>query len=120
MNSALVWREAVLPVPLPQLHFQGGVKGKRAMTVILKAMAFGTSGGKRQDGIEPVQRLDGGLLVDAEHGGVLRWIQVQTDDIGGLGLELRSLLAMERSSRCGFSCACVHTRCTVDLLMPVT
>ena len=36
-----------------------------------------------------LERLDGRLLIDAEHQGILRWIQVQPDHVGRLGGELR-------------------------------
>ena len=45
--------------------FQGGIEGERAMPVVFETMLLGASGGKRQDGIEPIQRLDGGLFIDA-------------------------------------------------------
>ena len=48
------------------------IRGKRSVAVVLEAVAFGASGGEWQDGIETIQGLNGGLLVDAEHGGVLR------------------------------------------------
>jgi hypothetical protein len=34
-------------------------------------VAFGASGRERQDEIETIQGLNGGLLIDAEHGRVL-------------------------------------------------
>jgi hypothetical protein len=43
-----------------------------AVPVVLEAVAFGASRRERQDGIETIQGLNGGLLIDAEHGGVLR------------------------------------------------
>jgi hypothetical protein len=43
----------------------------------------------RQHGVEPIQSLNRGLFVDAEHGRMLRWMQVQTDDIGRFGFEIR-------------------------------
>ena len=51
-------------------------------------MALNPSGRERQDGIEPVQGLDGGLFVDAEDGSMLGRVQVETDDVGSLGLEV--------------------------------
>jgi hypothetical protein len=49
-----------------------GVQGKRAVALVLEAVAFGASGRERQDGIETIQGLNGGLFIDAKHGGVLR------------------------------------------------
>ena len=45
--------------------------------------------GERQDRIEAVQGLNGGLFIDAEHGRMLRRIQVQADDVGGFAFEVR-------------------------------
>ena len=42
------------------------------MAVVLEAVAFGASRRERQDGIETVQGLNGGLFIDAEHGCMLR------------------------------------------------
>jgi hypothetical protein len=53
----------------------GGIKrrvqGERAVAVVLEAVTFGASGQERQDRIETIQGLNGGLLIDAEHGCVL-------------------------------------------------
>jgi hypothetical protein len=38
--------------------------------VVFEAVAFGTSRRERQDGIETIQGLNGGFLIDAEHGRV--------------------------------------------------
>jgi hypothetical protein len=35
-----------------------------------------------------IQRLDLRLLVDAEHDGLVRWVQIQPDHIADLGLQL--------------------------------
>ena len=64
------------------------VKRERAVAVILKAVAFHAAGRQWQHRIQPVQRLDGSLLVDAKHRRMLRRFDVQSDDVGGLGLEL--------------------------------
>jgi hypothetical protein len=51
-------------------------------------VAFGTPRRQRQDRIEPIEGLNRRFLVDAEHHGVLRRIEVQADHIGGLRFEL--------------------------------
>lgn len=58
------------------------------MPVILEAVAFGASRRERQDGIETIQGLKGGLLIDAEPGCVLRRAQIEAEDVGGFGFEL--------------------------------
>src|SRR6266849_851206 len=67
---------------------EGGIQRERSVPVVLEAMTFGASGGERQDGIEPIQGLNGGLLIDAEHRRVLRRAQIEAEDVGGFGFEL--------------------------------
>ncbi len=52
-------------------------------------MALKPSGRERQHRIEPVERLDRRLLIDAEHCSMGRGVQVQPDHVGRLGLEVR-------------------------------
>ncbi len=59
------------------------------MAVISKAVPFGAARRKGQYGIESVRSLNRRLLVDAEDRGVLRWVEVEADDIRGFGLEIR-------------------------------
>ena len=71
------------------LVLKAAYKRQRAVAEILKAMALSAPGRQRQHRIFTVQRLNSGLLIDAEHRGMRRRIQIQADDIGGLGLEVR-------------------------------
>lgn len=59
------------------------------MPVVFESVALGATGGKPQHRIEPVQRLNGGLLIDTEHGRMLRRAQVQPDDVRRFGFEIR-------------------------------
>ncbi len=59
------------------------------MAVVLEAVAFSTTGRKRQHRIQTIQRLNGSLLIHAEHCRMPWWIQVQADDIGGLRFKVR-------------------------------
>ena len=43
----------------------------------------------RQHRLGPVERLDLGLLVDAEHDGTVGRVEVEADDVPDLGLERR-------------------------------
>src|ERR1022692_4706276 len=52
------------------------IQGERSVPVVLEAVAFGASGRERQDGIETIYGLHGGLLIDAEHGRVLGRVQI--------------------------------------------
>ena len=67
---------------------QGRVKRKGAVPVILKAMSLGSARGKRQDRIPTVQGLDGCFLIHAEDSGMIRWIQIKANNVGGLLLEV--------------------------------
>ncbi|HSB68840.1 MAG TPA: hypothetical protein VLT62_05870 [Candidatus Methylomirabilis sp.] len=58
------------------------------MAHVLIRPAAGLPGAQRQQGLRPVQRLDPRLLIDAEHQGILRRVQVQADDVEELGLEV--------------------------------
>jgi hypothetical protein len=72
---------------------QGGVERKGAVAKIFKAMTFGPSRRKRQDGIEPVQRLDGAFFIHAEDGGMSGRPQIKTNDVGGLLFKERIVTA---------------------------
>jgi hypothetical protein len=43
---------------------------------------------ERQNGVEPVQRLNGGLLVHTKDGRMLGRVQIQADDVSGFGFEI--------------------------------
>jgi len=58
------------------LGIEGRVQRERAMAVVLKAMPLSPASRERQHRIEPVEGLDGRLLINAEHRGVLRRVQV--------------------------------------------
>src|ERR1700681_4685494 len=70
----------------------GGIQGRiireRAMSVVLEAVTFGASGRERQDGVETIQGLNGGLLIDAEYDRVLRRVQIEAQDVGCFAFEL--------------------------------
>ena len=60
------------------------------MAVILKAMPFGSPRRERQHGVLAIERLNCGLLIDAEHRRMLRRMQIQPNDIGSFGLKVGS------------------------------
>src|SRR5215469_17265790 len=51
---------------------QGGIEGECSVAEVLETVAFGTSGRKRQNRVQPVQCLDRRLFIDAEHRRVAR------------------------------------------------
>ena len=65
------------------------IQRERAMSVVLEAMTFRAARRKGKDGILPIQRLNGALFIDAEHHGMLRRVQIQSDDVSSLGFKIR-------------------------------
>jgi hypothetical protein len=53
-----------------------------------RAVTFGPPGAKRQHRVEAIEGLDRGLLIDTEHRGMLRRIEVEPDHLRGLALEV--------------------------------
>ena len=72
----------------------------RSVPDVVVGDAFRVAQPERQDRLRPFQRLDLGLLVDAQHHGVVGGIQVQPDDVahlvdeGWIGRELEGLRAV--------------------------
>ena len=88
-------QELLVPVPLlaqpghlPGRDLQRGEQGGGAVPDVVVGALLGVAGLHRQRLLGPVQRLDLGLLVHAQHDRVLRRGQVQPDDVGDLGLQL--------------------------------
>ena len=69
-------------------HIQGGVERESAVTVVFEAVALGTARRKWQDGVEAVQCLNGALFIDRENRRVHWRVEIETNDIGRLGLEV--------------------------------
>jgi hypothetical protein len=68
---------------------QRRIERKSAVAVVFKAVALCASGRKRQDGIEPVEGLDGTFFVHTKHRRMGGWLEIKSDDIGRFGLEAR-------------------------------
>ena len=67
---------------------KGRVKRKGSMAVILKTVSLGSAGRKGPHRIQAVQGLDCSLFVYAKDGGVIRRVQIEADNVGGLLLEV--------------------------------
>src|ERR1017187_5417315 len=67
---------------------QRSIQGERSMPVVLKAVTLGASWRERQNGIETIQGLNGGLLINAEHGRVLERVQIEAEEVGRFGFEI--------------------------------
>src|SRR5579859_1931561 len=59
------------------------------MPIVFEPMALDAARGERQNRIEPIQRLNSRLLINAEHRGMLRRIQIQPNDVSRFRLEVR-------------------------------
>ncbi len=71
-------------------HIQGREQGRGAMAFVLVVETgerFAV--GQLQPALGALQRLDVGLLVHREHHGILRRLQIECDDVGGLLRERR-------------------------------
>jgi hypothetical protein len=60
---------------------QGGEQRGRAMALVVVSASLGNAWGQGQQGLRAVQRLDLALLVNAQHHGHQRRVQVQPDDV---------------------------------------
>ena len=92
---------------------EGCISGEGAAAVVLKAVAFGASRRERQVGIKTNQGLNGGLLIDTEHGCGLGVGADRGRGCRRLWFRTRGCyrcepVAMEHSSPCG--CFCVARR----------
>jgi hypothetical protein len=68
---------------------EGGIQRQGSVAEVLEAVSFRSTGRQRQDGVETIERLDGGFLVNAENGRMLRRVHVEADDVRGLLLKVR-------------------------------
>jgi hypothetical protein len=55
---------------------------------VFKPVRLRPTGGKRQDGIETIQRLNGALLIHTEDGGVSRRVQIEADNVRRFGFKV--------------------------------
>jgi hypothetical protein len=78
-----------MPGDLAGGDLERGEQGDGAVPNVVVGAPLGQTGLHRQDRGGAVQRLNLGLLVDAEHDRVLRRCQVQPDDVGDLRDQLR-------------------------------
>ena len=75
---------------------QRGVEARGAVALVVVGGALGEPGQHRQDRRGAIQRLDLGLLIDAEHDGALGRVEIEPDDVADLGDELRIPGELER------------------------
>jgi hypothetical protein len=82
----------VLGFDLAGGNLEGGEQGRGAVALVVVAVPGQRAPVRQlQVALRPLQRLDRGLLVDADDNGLVGRRHVETNDIGGLGGELRVL-----------------------------
>ena len=75
---------------LPGSDIEGGKKGGSAVAaVFMVEAAEGFAVGQTQPALGALQRLNGGLFVNAYNQCVARWIEVKGNDVGGLAGKMR-------------------------------
>jgi hypothetical protein len=78
-------------------HLEGSKQRRRAVALVIVAVAGQRPpGGQLQVALRPLQRLDRGLLVDADDNRILRRRYVQPDHVGRLGGKLRIIALAPR------------------------
>lgn len=84
------------PGHLPGGDFQGGEQGGGAMADVVVAALLVVARLHHKHFLGAVQRLDLGLLIDAQHDRVGRRVQIQAYNVGDLGLQFRVGGELER------------------------
>ena len=84
------------PGHLPGGDFQGGEQGGGAMADVVVAALLVVARLHHKHFLGAVQRLDLGLLIDAQHDRVSRRVQIQAYNVGDLGLQFRVGGELER------------------------
>src|SRR3954465_61788 len=65
-------------------------------------MPFGPPRGEWQDRVKPIQGLNSRFLIHAKDSRMLRWIHIQSNDVGGLLLKLRIIAGHVSFESMGF------------------
>jgi hypothetical protein len=76
-------------------HVQGGEQRGGAVADVVMGDALDVTEAHGQQRLSPVQGLDLRLLVDSEHQRLVRWIQIEADDVADLLHEERILRQLE-------------------------
>src|SRR5438105_4254738 len=81
---------------LSGLHVERGEERRGAVANVVMRVTLDLAGTERKRGLRPIERLDLGLLVDAQDHGVLGWIEVEAGDVADLLDEERVGRELER------------------------
>ena len=88
----------------PRLDIERGKEVGRPMPHIVVRVAFDLPGPHRQERLRAIQRLDLRLLVDGQHQGAVRRIEIEPDDVAHLLDEQRIFRDLERFAPMGLEC----------------
>jgi hypothetical protein len=78
------------------LPAERGEQRERAVSFVVVGAALGLARAHRQQGLRPVKRLNLRLLIDAQHDGALRRIEIERDDVAHLLDQQRVRRELER------------------------
>src|SRR5205823_2336096 len=76
---------------------QGRIERERAMSLVFETMTFRSTRRHRKNRVKPIQSLNGCLFVHAKHHSVLRRLQIQSNDVGGVRFAARLPRCLEYS-----------------------
>ena len=91
-------------------HVECGEQRRRAVALVVVGHRAAAARLDRQSRLRAVERLDLALLVDRQHHGMRRRVQIEADDVGQLGDEVGIARALEGARR-GAAGACAPPRC---------
>jgi len=68
---------------------QSRIQRERSVAVVLESVPFGSTGRKRQNRVESVERLNGGLFVHTEDHSMGRGLEIKAENLGRFALKIR-------------------------------
>ena len=96
-------------------HAEGSEQGSGAMALVIVCHGLTAPGLDRQSSLGAVERLDLAFLVEREHQGMRRRIEIEADDVGELGLKAGIARPLEGSAA-GAAAVCAPARCAAPSL----
>ena len=100
-------------------HVERGEQRRGAVALVVVGHGAGAALLHRQARLGAVERLDLALLVDRQHDGMGRRIDIEADDVAQLVDELRIVRELEAAASDAAASPCaLQMRCTVRRLMP--
>ena len=97
---------------------ESGEQGGDAMPLVIVGHGSGATLLHRQSRLGAVQSLDLAFLIDRQHDGMIRRIDIQTNDLLELGGELRIIGQLELAHQMRLRPCARHIRCTELTLIP--